>query len=80
MWPQELVNIRSYNKEVLNDERVVKVINEVKDTLKTNGKVLVRASGTEPLLRVTLSCETEEKLEEYMTKIVGIINLVKEEV
>jgi phosphoglucosamine mutase len=80
MWPQKLVNIRSYNKEVLQDERVVKVIEEVKEELKENGKVLVRASGTEPLLRVTLSCETEEALENYMDKIVSMITLVKEEV
>lgn len=80
MWPQQMVNIRTYNKEILEDKRVVAVINEVKETLKDNGKVLVRASGTEPLLRVTLSCETEEALEQYMEKIVNMINSVKEEV
>ncbi len=80
MWPQELVNIRTYNKEILNDERVVSVVNEVKETLKDNGKVLVRASGTEPLVRVTLSCETQEELDQHMKKIVDMINLVKEEV
>lgn len=80
MWPQELVNIRTYNKEILEDERVVKVVNEVKEVLKENGKVLVRASGTEPLVRVTLSCETQEELDLHMKQIVDMINLVKEEV
>ncbi len=80
MWPQELVNIRTYNKEILNDSRVVKAIDEVKEALIDNGKVLVRASGTEPLLRVTLSCEKQEDLDKYMDKIVSMINLVKEEV
>ncbi|AIO19302.1 Phosphoglucosamine mutase [Candidatus Izimaplasma bacterium HR1] len=80
MWPQELFNIRTYNKEILNDKRVVKVVNEVKEVLKDNGKVLVRASGTEPLVRVTLSCETQSELDKHMNKIVSMINFVKEEV
>lgn len=80
MWPQELVNIRTYNKEILNDLRVVNIIDSVKEELGSNGKVLVRASGTEPLIRVTLSCETQEKLDEYMKQIIDVINLVKEEV
>lgn len=80
MWPQDLVNIRTFNKEVLQDERVVKSIDEVKEVLKDNGKVLVRASGTEPLIRVTLSCETQEELDRHMEKIVSTITLVKEEV
>ena len=80
MWPQELVNIRTFNKEILNDERVLRTVGEVKSILGDNGKVLVRASGTEPLVRVTLSCETQKELDLYMEKIVSIINIVKEEV
>ncbi len=80
MWPQKMVNIRTFNKAIIKDERVVKVINEVKEILKTNGKVLVRASGTEPLVRVTLSCEKITDLDEYMERIISIINFVKEEV
>ena len=69
MWPQELVNIRTFNKDILLDERVVQVVDEVKNILKDNGKVLVRASGTEPLVRVTLSCETQIELDKHMDKI-----------
>ena len=80
MWPQELVNIRTFNKDILLDERVVQVVDEVKNILKDNGKVLLRASGTEPLVRVTLSCETQIELDKHMDKIVSMINLIKEEV
>ena len=80
MWPQLMVNIRTFNKEILNDERVVNVVNEVKEELKDNGKVLVRAGGTEPRVRVTLSCETQEQLDIVMDKIVSMITFVKEEV
>jgi phosphoglucosamine mutase len=79
-WPQEMVNIRTFDKSILSDERVVSVVNKVKSELKDNGKVLVRASGTEPLVRVTLSTETKEELEKYMDLIVSTIKMVKEEV
>ena len=80
MWPQKMVNIRTFNKEILDDERVLKVVEEVKNILGIDGKVLVRASGTEPLVRVTISCETESDLDKYMDLIVSTINNVKEEV
>ncbi len=80
MWPQKMVNIRTFNKEILNDKRVIEIIKEVKKIFGQDGKVLVRASGTEPLVRVTLSCETESDLDKYMDLIVSTINLIKEEV
>lgn len=80
MWPQQLVNIRTYNKTILDDSRVQKIVENVTNELGDNGKVLVRASGTEPLVRVTISCETQEQLDQYMKQIVDVITMVKEEV
>ncbi len=80
MWPQKMVNIRTFNAEVLNDARVIEVIAFVKSAIGNEGKVLVRASGTEPLVRVTLSCESEVELDKYMDMIVSKIKMVKEEV
>ncbi len=79
MWPQKMENIKTTNKTIINDERVLKVINEVKDVLGEDGKVLVRASGTEPLVRVTISCELESDLDKYMALIVNTINEIKED-
>ena len=80
MWPQKMVNVRTFNKDILNDKRVVEVVEEVKKIFGTDGKVLVRASGTEPLVRVTLSCELESELDIHIDKIISMINFVKEEV
>jgi phosphoglucosamine mutase len=80
MWPQEMKNIRTFNKEILQDKRVVDLVEKISNELGSDGKVLVRASGTEPLVRVTLSCETQEQLDKYMDQIVSMIELVKEEV
>jgi len=80
MWPQKMVNIRTYNKAIVQDARVESVVNRITEELQEDGKVLVRASGTEPLIRVTLSCEKEETLDRYMNEIVSMITTVKEEV
>ncbi len=80
MWPQELVNLRTFNKEIIKDERVVSLVNSIKEELGDNGKIFVRASGTEPLLRVTVSCEKQEDLNRYRDQVVGLLNRIKEEV
>ena len=74
----EKINIKTYNKEVIETDSVLNAVEEVKNILKDNGKILVRASGTEPLVRVTISCEKQEDLDMYMTKIVNTINLAME--
>lgn len=80
MCPQTMESIRFFNKEVLNDKRVIDTIEEVKAILGSDGKVLVRASGTEPLIRVTISCELKSDVDKYVKLIVDVIKMVKEEV
>jgi len=80
MWPQVLTNIRTYSTDVLEDDRVKEVIKEVEETVGEDGKVLIRKSGTEPLIRVTISAKTEKLVEKYTEQIVSVINQVKDEV
>lgn len=80
MWPQVLTNIRTFSDDILEDDRVNNVIEDVKKTVGTNGKVLIRKSGTEPLIRVTISAKTNKLVEEYTNQIVSVINQVKDEV
>lgn len=80
MWPQLLTNIRTFGDGILEDSRVKNVIEEVRSLVGSDGKVLIRKSGTEPLIRVTISAETRELVEEYTNKIVSVINQVKDEV
>lgn len=80
MWPQVLTNIRTYSTDILEDPRVVSVIEQVKETVGQDGKVLIRKSGTEPLIRVTISAETDALVAQYTEEIVSVINLVKDEV
>ena len=58
----------------LNHPDVVKAIAEVEEKLGTDGRILVRKSGTEPLLRVMVEALTDELCEEY---VLHVINAMK---
>lgn len=74
IYPQLLENLRITDKNiVLNDEDVKKSIKEVEETLKDSGRILVRASGTEPLIRVMIEAETDEICKENVNKVVKVI-------
>lgn len=76
-YPQKLVNVRVTDKhKVLENEKVKKAIREAEEEMKGNGRILVRPSGTEPLVRVMAEAPTEEECNRYVEKIA---NTVKEE-
>lgn len=73
-YPQELINVRVTDKEgVMEHPRVQKVIADVEEEMAGDGRVLVRASGTEPLLRVMTEAPTQEKVTEYCTRIADVV-------
>ena len=74
IYPQILKNIKVKDKkEAQADEDVQKAVNEVALKLGSNGRVLVRESGTEPLIRVMVEAETTEICEENVDYILNTI-------
>ena len=66
LYPQYIRNIRVKNKAaVLEDKEVLKSKEEVEKKLDGKGRALLRQSGTEPVIRVMIEAETEEKCIEY---------------
>lgn len=74
IYPQLLVNVKVTDKaSVLNDMEVQDAIAKVNENLNGNGRILVRPSGTEPLLRVMAEAETDAICEEECERVAAII-------
>ncbi|MCZ8515839.1 phosphoglucosamine mutase [Paenibacillus filicis] len=76
MWkfPQKLVNVRVGDKSKLKDNVVVEAaIRKVEDELGDNGRVLVRPSGTESLIRVMAEGPDKDQVEAYVQQIADVI-------
>jgi phosphoglucosamine mutase len=70
-YPQYLENVKVTDKNaVQSNEKVAESIRKVEAEMNGNGRVLVRPSGTEPLVRVMVEAPTEELCREYVDKIV----------
>jgi phosphoglucosamine mutase len=74
IYPQKLVNIRVSNKNGAMDVPAIKaVIDEAEAEMNGECRILVRTSGTEPLLRVMAEAPTDEKVNYYVDKIADIV-------
>lgn len=74
IFPQMLKNIRVIDKHaVLNNTEIQDKINEVERELGDKGRVLVRPSGTEPLVRVMVEAPTKDECETYANRVIKII-------
>ena len=73
-YPQLLVNQKVNDKNAcLNDLDIKAKIDEVKNIIGDNGQLLVRASGTEPIVRVMAEAENDELCHKYVYEIVDLI-------
>jgi phosphoglucosamine mutase len=73
MYPDKMVNLKNVNKQLLNHPDLVTLVDEWKLRLGDKGKILVRASGTEPLVRISVSAESVEILEKCQNQIVDLL-------
>ena len=74
IYPQLLVNVRVSSKDaVMNDSDVLKLNDEIAAELGDDGRLLLRQSGTEPVIRVMVEAATDELCEKYVYKMVDLI-------
>lgn len=73
-YPQRLINVPVKDKKAWKqNEKVMAVIKEVEDEMNGDGRVLVRPSGTQELLRVMAEGPTQEQTDAYVNKIVEVV-------
>ena len=76
IFPQVLVNARinnDYKKTYMKDEEVAAMIADIEAQMAGNGRVLIRPSGTEPLVRVMIEGDDEQQLNELAHKLADLI-------
>lgn len=74
IYPQVLENVRVTDKKAAQDDADVQAaVQAVTDALGDTGRILVRESGTEPVLRVMVEAETEEICRQYVDQVVRVV-------
>lgn len=73
-YPQSLVNVPVTDKdELMENEEIQKIIEEVEEEMNGNGRVLVRPSGTESLLRIMAEAPTQKEVDDYVARIKEVV-------
>ncbi len=74
IYPQLLKNVRVADKQAVKDNAAVQAaVNAVAETLGEDGRILVRESGTEPVIRVMVEAESDELCAKYVDSVITVI-------
>ncbi len=77
IYPQLLKNVRVADKQAVRENAAVQAaVDAVSEALGEDGRLLVRESGTEPVIRVMVEAETDELCEKYVD---GVITVIREQ-
>ena len=74
MFPQLLKNVRVEDKAAaVNHPRVQEEVKAITETLGDDGRILLRESGTEPVVRVMVEAKTDELCEKYVNQMIHVM-------
>ena len=74
LYPQHSISVRVRDKkEATEDPKVLAMVREIERAIAGRGRVLLRKSGTEPVVRVMVECEDSKKCKEYAEIICNTI-------
>ena len=75
IYPQLLVNVRVASKPLARqDEEVVAAVEKAEKELGSEGRILLRESGTEPVLRVMVEAKSDEICKKYVDSVLEVLN------
>ena len=73
-YPQLLKNVKVYSKNGWEEnEQIRAAVEAAKEELGNDGRILVRESGTEPVIRVMVEAASDEICEKYVNSVVKVI-------
>ena len=80
IYPQLLKNVRVNDKRaVLESAELAELVKSCEEALADSGRLLVRASGTEPLIRVMAEARTKEICEKYVSAVAELVEKLDRE-
>lgn len=75
IYPQLLKNVRVEDKAAARENEAVKAaVKKVEEALGDDGRILVRESGTEPVIRVMVEASTDELCEKHVNDVIEVMN------
>jgi phosphoglucosamine mutase len=77
--PQSLVNVRNVPKTIVDNPSVQEEVKKIENSLGSDGRVLLRASGTEPIVRVMVEAETQNKADVFAKSLALFIEYLSNE-
>lgn len=77
MYPYKMINIKVSNKNIIDSDFIKDEVKKLEESFSNYGKIILRASGTEPLIRITVMHKDENVMLETLNYLVS---LVKKEV
>jgi phosphoglucosamine mutase len=76
MFPQKMINVKANNRAALVGNKVIdEAVTKVEQRLGTAGRVLLRPSGTEPVVRVMIEGEDEELVSELVVDLAKTVEI-----
>lgn len=74
IFPQVLKNVRVQDKQMAQDDsKVQEEVNKVTEALGSDGRILLRQSGTEPVVRVMVEAASREQCETYVDQVIAVM-------
>ena len=74
VFPQLLVNVRVVNKPAAkSDPDVEAAVKNIEKALGSDGRILLRESGTEPVLRVMVEAESDEICQRHVYEVIDVL-------
>ena len=71
--PQSLKNLKNVNKDILSKDKITSLVKTQQNLLGPNGRILLRPSGTEDLVRIMVESNDEKKVKEITETLANII-------
>jgi phosphoglucosamine mutase len=78
LYPQVLINVTTNKKLDLDHTDIQQAVKQAEDELKDTGRVLLRASGTEPKIRVMVEGQNQKQIQTLAEKIAGIVTMLSQ--